>query len=113
VIHRPDDPFRRGGRVGHRVTRAFRRACGERIWDAEEDAKCCELLLVSTNDRDTDAFLEVHIYGSFNHQAVKAVKLGLPGAADELTDKKKAVLALRLQELQETLDLLGIEWSWA
>lgn len=85
----------------------------ERVRGILGKPECCQLLLVSTGGRDTDDFLEVHIYGTFNHQAVKSVKLSQPESAEELTDKKKAVLAVRLGELQETLDTLGIQWSWA
>ncbi len=77
------------------------------------DSDCCQLLLRSTDDRKTDDFLEVHIYGTFNFQAVKRVRLSQPESAGELTDLKKLILPLRFRELQETLEGWGIEWSEA
>ncbi|MGH9958863.1 MAG: hypothetical protein ACREBC_17345 [Pyrinomonadaceae bacterium] len=49
------------------------------------------LLLYSVGNRDTDEYLEVHIYGSFDNQAVEAVKIPKPGTAtlDKQADLKR------------------------
>ena len=39
-----------------------------------EESELSRLLLHSAGDRQSDRFLEVHVYGTFNHQAVRRVQ---------------------------------------
>jgi len=71
----------------------------------------CKLLLESNGNRNTDAFLEVHIYGTFNFQAVRRVKLGAPDTSSDLEEEAREVQRVRLGWLRSQLNRLSIEWS--
>lgn len=60
------------------------------------------LLLFSEGDRETDEFIEVHIYGAFDIGAVEAVKGSSTVASSQETVKIKTV--------KERLDKAGKEW---
>jgi len=76
--------------------------------DLDEEA-CRGLLLQSEGDRASDLFLEVHVYGTFDHQAVRS--LALPGdAAADLLDEVRQV---QLKALKERLDRSGVPWKEA
>jgi hypothetical protein len=76
--------------------------------DLDEEA-CCRLLLQSRGDRASDRFLEVHVYGTFNHQAVRS--LALPGAgAAGLLDEVRQV---QIKVLRERLERSGVPWKEA
>jgi hypothetical protein len=70
------------------------------------DAQACRtLLLESKGDRRTDLFLEVHIYGSFNYQAVRCV--GLP---DSSSANLNEVEAIEVKALRERLQAKAVPW---
>jgi hypothetical protein len=59
-----------------------------------------ELLLQGTGDRSTDSFLEVHIFGTFNHQAIESFCLPARSklAVTTLEGQVEDVLIRALQE---------------
>lgn len=73
----------------------------------------CKLLLESNGNRDTDVFLEVHVYGTFNFQAVRRVKLGALDTSSDLGEEAREVQRVRLRWLRSQLNHLSVEWSEA
>lgn len=107
----PGDPFPEG-RLAPWPLRAQLAVAklAPRVQPKMGDADCCKLLLESKGSRDTDVFLEVHIYGNFNYQAVRRVKLSSPDTS-KLDDEAKEVLFVRLKWLRSQLSRLSVEWS--
>jgi hypothetical protein len=66
------------------------------------------LLLLSTGKRDTDSFMEIHVYGTFNYQAVRRVKISATTAAPGHVAVVETTLA---KGLMEQLDALKVPWS--
>jgi hypothetical protein len=76
--------------------------------DLDEDA-CGSLLLQSRGNRASDRFLEVHVYGTFNHQAVRSLALPGDGAAGLLDEVRQ----VQLKVLRERLERSGVPWKEA
>ncbi len=66
------------------------------------------LLCRSSGDRQTDSFLEVHIFGTFNYQAVGQVTISQPAAG--LQRHVQRVENAIAEGLKEQLNLLGVPW---
>lgn len=69
-----------------------------------------ELLLWTEGKRETDKFLEVHIYGTFNRDAVQSVVLPQDPPGSMPLDLVESV---QLKALQQRLDSLAVSWSEA
>lgn len=74
----------------------------DRIWPETDRAEYAEILLSGSGDRSTDQFIEVHIYGTFNLNAVASVS----GASNPKQKVDRAVLAV----VKEMLAKRGIKW---
>jgi hypothetical protein len=77
----------------------------ERLQPELDDQACCALLLESCGNRSFDLFLEVHIYGNFNYQAVRCV--GLPDSSSAVLNEVQAV---QVKALLERLQTLAVPW---
>ena len=72
------------------------------------ESECSELILHPAESRDLDEFLEVHVYGNFNFQAVSGLRVLTSSAQRTLRDR---VEGLQVRVLKKRSAALSLEWS--
>ncbi|MDM8568576.1 hypothetical protein QUF50_03500 [Thiotrichales bacterium HSG1] len=69
-----------------------------------------KLLLCCGEEKDTDKFIEIHIYGSFTMEQAKVV-YGKPPVMELLDEKQKKEQETELKTIRETLERYNINWE--